>query len=619
MPLEPINWGGEVAPDNSGLNAQAQAISEQKQVFSEVHALGGVMEGGSTAVAQALLHTQAIKATAAVKERQASTLQFIDSNPYVPKAVLQQRMAPEDYTAWHAGLATEYQDKEAVPMFTAAGALFDSEAQQARQQAGSIISLPGWRQNWASTEQTESATIRERYVNRLAADQMISDQGSQSLMAIDKQFDSAVRPEDIQVGIDMAKNSPWLKPAARKFKMEQGGVLKDSFTADNFMKGHDVEGMENELVKLRSDNANELYPHMTEKQRLDLTNRLEREYSFYGAKAAADKLLVVGQGGKPDEVKTNINLAGYNGPNKPDVERQLKSQLNERKDIFASAQADKQSQLWTLGQDPRTGDFTMDRAQATAAGRKLADELNTDAPKLLTALRSQDFHAQRMADIADNEKAKAEKDKVAEAGKENLRSVYRVLDDETSSARYRTMTPQQFNSELLDINPPLPKPYMDAAMNYFKGFQQRGGKPDERPKAIVRSEISAAVNGDPGKTRKWLAKYEDNLTLDAHQWVRDNATMPPDKMSDGLKAFVKTKLLTASVLGGGRVFGDRDAKVVDWEYNPAYAGMDLKLPDGTLVGSENQMVKMSLGKESRWVHRGDQTDAESEGWVSDGR
>jgi hypothetical protein len=133
MALAPVDYGPQVAPDDSGLQAKEQA---GEAVFRDVRQLGSVVEGGAQAITQGILHTQALKATAAVKERQASTLSFIDSNPYVPKAVLQQRMRPEDYEAWHAGLATEYQDKDAVPMFTAAGALFDSEAQQAREEAG---------------------------------------------------------------------------------------------------------------------------------------------------------------------------------------------------------------------------------------------------------------------------------------------------------------------------------------------------------------------------------------------------------------------------------------------------------------------------------------------------
>jgi hypothetical protein len=86
----------------SGIQAAQQA--NEPKCSASVRQLGAVVEGGAQAVTQGLLHTQALKATAAVKERQASTLSFIDSNPYVPKEVLRQRMSPEDYTAWHAGL-----------------------------------------------------------------------------------------------------------------------------------------------------------------------------------------------------------------------------------------------------------------------------------------------------------------------------------------------------------------------------------------------------------------------------------------------------------------------------------------------------------------------------------
>jgi hypothetical protein len=78
---------------------------------------------------------------------------------------------------------------------------------------------------------------------------MIADQRAQSLMAIDKMVDGAVKPEDIDAAVAAAKTNPWLKPAERRFTMEKALVARDSFVARQAMLGGDTEVMKAELIE----------------------------------------------------------------------------------------------------------------------------------------------------------------------------------------------------------------------------------------------------------------------------------------------------------------------------------------------------------------------------------
>lgn len=615
MGLAPINYGPEVQEDGSGVNAMRGAVAQHAQVFAQAEQLGSVVEGGSLRIAQGMLHTQSLKATAAVKERQANTLQFIDSNPYVPKAVLQQRMRPEDFEAWSAGLGPEYQDADKVPMFTAAGALFDSEAQQAREDAGKLIGLPGWRASWSATEQTESATIRERYVNRLAADQMIADQRGQAVVNIDRMAENAVKPEDIDAAMKAAGTNPWLKPAERKTIQEKLGVQRDSFAADNYMRAQDIDGMEKELVKLRADNAAELYPHMTEKQRLDLTNRLDREYNFYGAKTVADRAIVGPaidpESGKVDSVKVAKALAAYNGPNKPEVEKAVKTQESEAIDVFNKSMSALQQKVWTAGQN-QAGDFSMERARQDPEARSIIANLNKNAPNLLTALNGLDLRRQRILDMKDREEREQAKRDAVDTSHEALRSTVARIDDPKNSDELRNLTPEQFNSQLLNLN--LQKPDMDAAQHYFEHFLKNGGKPDERPAQIVSSELNSAAGGDVSKYRKLKAKYEDVLRAKVHEVIRANPTLPPDKLDDVARTTIKREMLKGSVVGSSSWFPDSKTPRVDWETNPRWRGMPLKLEDGTVVDPGEQLVRVSNGRETLMIRAADAQEAAKDGY-----
>jgi hypothetical protein len=618
MALAPVDYGPQTQPDTQGLDTMQRAVAQHEAVFQEARQLGGVIQGGAQAITQGILHTQALKATAAVKERQASTLQFIDSNPYVPKAVLQQRMAPDDYTAWHAGLATEYQKADAVPMFTAAGALFDSEAKQSRDAAGQIISLPGWRDSWGATEQTESATIRERYVNRLAADQMIADHRAQSLMAIDKMVDSAVKPEDLDTAAKSAETNPWLKPAERRFTMEKVLVARDSFVARQAMLGGDTEVMHSELMKLKSDKSADMYPNMNVKQRLDLANELGREYSYKAAKDTAEKQIVgpnVDVNGKVNTAAINKAITDYNGPNKADVVKAAKIAESERLDIFNAQMVDLQHKVWSAGQNPLTAEFSMAQAMKNPDARKAAMQLNKDAPGLLTALGREDQRNQNIATRESNaEKREAKANLIIRSG-ENLEAIHKLIDDPAQSNNLRSMTVQQFDSQLFEQE--MTPQDRDKARAYFTSFVKNGGKPDERPATVVNSELSAAAKGDTTKFKELSSKYGDALREAAHKFIRDNPTLPPDKMSDALRAHIRAEMLTGKVVGSSsRFIPDDSARRIDWETNSKYEGKDFKLPDGTIIGSGSQRVRLTSpdGKQSGTFSAEDAMAARADGW-----
>lgn len=617
MAFAPISYGPEVAPDDQGVNAMQRATAQHEQVFAEAKQLGNVVEGGAQAITQGILHTQALKATAAVKERQASTLQFIDSNPYVPKAVLQQRMTPEDYQAWHAGLATEYQDKDAVPMFTAAGALFDSEAQQARQAAGDIISLPGWRGAWAATEQSESATIRERYVNRLAADQMISDQRAQTLLSLDKTVDSATKPEDIDAAIKGAETSPWLKPAERKYTMEKYGVAKDSFAAENFMRAQDLHGMEDELVKLRSDNAADLYPHMNEKQRLDLANRLEREASFKGASQVAEKV-IVGPNIDADSGRVNSTaiakaVRDYNGPNKPEVMKAVKQQEAEAQDQFNKSMAELSSKIISAGTNPLTFEFSMHRAMQDPDARKAAFDLDKNGSPYMNALRNADTRAQRFEFTQEEERRTMKRQQKADVDEANLRGLFEAMEVKGGSEQYLGQSAEQFDQELLVRGIDPGSKYFNAGRAYFAQYKKRGG-PDERPARIVNAELSMAGAGDRPTIQKLTAKYGDDLLAMTHDFIRTNSDMPADKLTDAARQFVKTQLGTGTVVGSSKWTSDDRAREIDWLTNPNFRGKDFKAPDGTIIPASKQVVRLSRNGETRIFTLDAADAAQQDGW-----
>lgn len=610
MALAPISWGPPEQADTEGVQVARQATAQHEAVFQEARQLGENVQNGALQITQGLLHTQSLKATAAVKERQASVLSFIDSNPYVSKDVLQQRMGPDDYNLWHAKLSGEYHDAKAVPMFTAAGALFDSEAKQAREDAGQTIGLPGWRTNWMATEQTESATIRERYVNRMAADQMVSDQRSQSMLAIDKMVDSAVSPNDFETALTAAKTNPWFRPAERRILQEKVGAAKDSFPAEQAMLSKDPQLMQNELVKLQSDNAADLYPNLNEKQRVDLMQRVQRAYSFHGSKDIAEQLVSANtdERGRVDFVALSKAIKDQT----PEVIQAAKSEAAERKNIFDLGTSDVQSKIHTAGQDPRTGEFDYQRARDNPAIAKLMDQLNQDAPGKLTALNNLDVKRAHRLEIEDRqEQADAQRKYVKDSG-ENLKKYRAWIDDPSERSFLLKLSPAQWDSYLVqdDMTPG----DFEAARREFSTMQARGVKGDERISTSIDKELQSASNGNSVVKAKLSAKYNDLLTTAGHAFIRTNAGLAPDKMTDALRGYLKDEMLRGTVLGSSKVLRDDQAPQIDWETNPKYRGLDFKTSDGRILHGDKQLVRMSKNGETRDIRAENAAAARADGW-----
>jgi hypothetical protein len=620
MPLPPIQWGPPVTADLSGVDAASRAVASHEQVYQNARQLGATIEGGAQAVAQSILHSQSLKATAAVKERQAATLQFIDSNPYVSREVLRQRMSPEDYAAWEAGAGgtPEWKDKPAVPMYIAAGPLFDSETKQARQEAGNLISLPGWRGDWDAAEREQSSVIRERYVNRMAADQMIADLRSSSLSAIDKMVDSAVVKSDLDIPIKAAETSPVLSPSERRVTSNKVRVARDSFDAEQAMLRTDVVGMKTELDKLRGPKAAEDFPNMTEKQRLDLSQRLERQYGFHAAKKIADDIVgkFVDEQGKVDRVGIAKAVAAYDGPNREEVVKAANLQEQERLHIFDSQSSDIQETVFTAGQNPKTGEFSMARARMNPDAAKAADWLNKNAPGKLDALAQRDLRRQRYEDTQDRMTAAREKMEHIQQSHDNLSRVRDLIYDEKNADTLRGLTPSQWDSQLHEIPGGLTDEDMDKARKDFAAFQKRGGKPDERAQASVAAEVKAAANGDQARIRQLSAKYGDVLLRAAHEFIRDNASLAPAALTEGVRGAVKAELLQGAVIGGGHFVGDaNDVRRADWETNPRFAGKDFKASDGTVIGHERQPpVRLTRGGVTMDFRPENAADARADGW-----
>jgi hypothetical protein len=607
MALAPVDYGPTLHEDQQGI----QELEQQRAaVFRDVHNIGSVVEGGAHAITQGLLHTQALKATAAVKERQAQTLQYIDSNPYVSKTDLQQKMSPEDYEAWHSGLTDEYKNADAVPMYSVAGALFDSSAKQAREDVGKTISLPGWRAKWTATEQTESATIRERYVNRLAADQMIADQRAQTLQAVDKMVDGAVKPEDIQAAATAAETSPWLKPAERRFMVEKVLAAKDSFVARQAMLGGDTEVMATELAKLRGPNAAEQYPNMNVKQRLDLVNQLLRENSFKAAKATAEKIVGpnVDENGHVNHTGIEKSLAAYNGPDKEGVTKAVRAEAADKTNIENAANADLHNTVLSAGQNPQTGRFSYARAYANPDARKAIVELNKYAPGLIVNLSRED---QRWDNIDAKQTALERREAAAalkSASQENLDRIHAALDDESQSQMFKGMTKKQFETKLYEGA--WTESDRQKARTAFDKFLKNGG-PDERAGASVAAELFAAANGNKTKTAQLKAKYGDALTAEAHKFIRENQNLPPDKLTDALRSHLHDELLSGKVPGTGRVFDDT-VRRIEFETNPKYTGKTFQPKDGS--AAVQQRIELSKGGKTMSFPAADAAAARADGW-----
>jgi hypothetical protein len=292
--LAPIDYGQPVqVVDQRGSNALLAAVDEQgRKRHAAMDALGTNIENTAQTITQGLLHNQALKATAAAKESQSELLKYIETNPYVSKEDLRQRMSPEDYDAWHAKLDPEYRDRDTVPMYKAASELFDSGSKRARDEFSQYISTPGWRERWALTDQAETTNFKSDRLNRVVAGQMVNDQRAEAKTHLDKLLASATDTKDIELAIRAMRGNMFLHPAERDALEQDARKVQDRLPSTQAMAGLDVPGMKTELTKLENpDTAKQFYGHMADDERVHLQTQLRSHINLVeNMKSAADDL-----------------------------------------------------------------------------------------------------------------------------------------------------------------------------------------------------------------------------------------------------------------------------------------------------------------------------------------
>jgi hypothetical protein len=220
--------------------------------------------------------------------------------------------------------------------------------------------------------------------------------------------------------------------------------------------------------------------------------------------------------------------------------------------------------------------------------RKAAYQLNKDDPDKLTPLSREDVRWDNIdakADAAERREARAA---LNATSRENLDAIHKSLDDPAMSAVYKGWTPAQFDLQL--YNRPMTEDDRKAARKAFADFQKNGGKPDERAIASVNAEIKGASGGSVDKARQLMDEYQSKLLKSAHDFIRTNPTLPPDKMTDALREHIRTEMLGGKVLGSGTIWDDMTRRI-EWETNPKYQGKDFQLRNGTILrGSTGKPV-----------------------------
>jgi hypothetical protein len=274
--LAPVDYGPAVQPDTSGISAGSQlAERRQEQARGALGDVGNWVGTEVHQVAQALVQSQSLKATADAKETQSKLLDYIESTPYVSKDDLRERMAPSDYESWHASLDPEYKSKDVVPMYKVGSALFESGAKQAREQASQYISAPGWRERWTDTDRAETATFKSDRLNRVMAGQMVNDQRVEAKTNLNRLVDSAKSAQDIDLAIAAMRGNGFLHPAEKQELEKDALQARDRMPAMQSMNALDVPGMRAELTKLENpETSKQFFSHTGDEARLHLQTQL---------------------------------------------------------------------------------------------------------------------------------------------------------------------------------------------------------------------------------------------------------------------------------------------------------------------------------------------------------
>jgi hypothetical protein len=84
--FSPIDYGSPVAAKTQGISELQSAEQQHAQKnIAEIQQVGGFVGAKATEITQGIIHTQTLKATAALKSQQADVINFIEQNPTVAK------------------------------------------------------------------------------------------------------------------------------------------------------------------------------------------------------------------------------------------------------------------------------------------------------------------------------------------------------------------------------------------------------------------------------------------------------------------------------------------------------------------------------------------------------
>lgn len=294
--LQPISYGPEVQADTRGVSSleQATAQHDTQLTGAEQYAADAVTKTSST-IAQGILHSQALKATADNMKSTADTLNYIQTHPTVQKEDLLGIVGPASTDKILGTLKPSDYDSDtgAIPMYRIAGQVFSERGQQARQDSGAQISLPGWRQSWDQAAQTEESQKLE-HVNQIAGHQLIDDQQQKVKNFVVQTMNSASSLKDFDVAANGVSGTTWFSPDEKQALIANIRTQRDSWVANRAMAMPPAQGlqpMKDELTRLQSNVSEKLYPGLDEKQKLTLTTELTNRIKLAQSSLEADDSL----------------------------------------------------------------------------------------------------------------------------------------------------------------------------------------------------------------------------------------------------------------------------------------------------------------------------------------
>lgn len=281
--ISPIDYGGPVQADTSGVEATQQAQAVKHQFESGVVQSAGENVGtGADTFMRAIVQRQALTATAAQDKTAADTIDFIKRNPTVKLSDLESFMGVEATqnltqdsnvkSLLHLAGVDGYGRDTNLPMHAIGKPLYEMRTSAGRAEAAQNIALPGWRNQWMLHAQAEDTNKAALHVNPELARQAVAEGREQTLLALDSQVASARVPDDIQKAIAGVDHAAYLSYPERKVLHERYSKEMDKFEGNQAMNSDDPLEMEKELKKFADPETN--YPHMNPDERTHFKNEV---------------------------------------------------------------------------------------------------------------------------------------------------------------------------------------------------------------------------------------------------------------------------------------------------------------------------------------------------------